>query len=82
MPTALPSLDVIRENRQLPAVDDQISGSMSSVEHLRGKRFWKQSVTSVTVTAYNFLSTTVITKAVNIGAAAAVLCLPSGWAVC
>ncbi|EFX82564.1 hypothetical protein DAPPUDRAFT_101160 [Daphnia pulex] len=78
-PTALPSLDVIRKNRQLP-VDDNISGSISQSgrENLRVKRFLKYSVTSVTVTTYSFLSATV-TKPVAIGAAAAVLCLPSGW---
>jgi hypothetical protein len=81
-PTALPSLDVIRENRQLP-VDDQISGSISQSgrENLRVKRFLKYSVTSVTVTTYSFLSATV-TKPVAIGGEAAVLCLPSGWSVC
>jgi hypothetical protein len=80
MPTALPSLDVIRENRQL-SVDDKISGSMSSVENSRGKRFLNYSVTSVTVTSYSFLSATV-KKTVAIGGDAAVLCLPSGWSVC
>ena len=80
MPTALPTLDVIRENRQRP-VDNKISGSMSLEENLRSKRFFTYSVTSVTVTTYSFLSATV-TKTVAIGGAAAVLCLPSGWAVC
>lgn len=85
MQTALPSLDGIRESRQLMLADssfDHISGSLSTEKLLmRGKRFFKYSVTSVTVTTYSLLSATV-TKTVAIGDDAAVLCLPSGWTVC
>ena len=93
MQTALPTLDLIRENRQLSADQDitsskgvspsDISRSGSLMRSLSAEpRFLNSySVVSSTVTTYSFATATA-TKTVNIGGAAAVSCLPSGWTVC
>ncbi|XP_057369330.1 uncharacterized protein LOC130690333 [Daphnia carinata] len=88
MPTALPSLELNRENRQVSfdqndyASLGEISGSISPEKHLREKRFFNfYSVTSTTITTYSIMSTT-STKTVAVAGDGEVECLPSGWVVC
>ncbi len=90
-PSALPSLDLGREKRQLS--NDHVTSSLDEAhleettkQNSRGKRFFN-GATYKTVTSYSFLSTT-ITKAANIaaapaaGAAGALLCRPAGYVIC
>ncbi|KZS01001.1 Uncharacterized protein APZ42_002479 [Daphnia magna] len=88
MPTALPSLGLNRENRQVSydqsdyLSSGEISGSISPEKHLRGKRFFKfYSVASTTITTYSITSTT-STKTVAVAGDGEVECLPSGWVIC
>ncbi|KAI9558801.1 hypothetical protein GHT06_015590 [Daphnia sinensis] len=88
MPTALPSLEQNRENRQVMfdqndyVFPGEISGSISPEKYLREKRFFKfYSVVSTTITTYSITSTT-STKTVAVAGDAEVECLPSGWVVC
>ena len=92
MSTALPILDLIRENRQVSTDQEitsskavspnDISGSGSLMRSLSEPRFLNSySVVSTTVTAFSFATTTV-KKAVAIADDAMVLCLPSGWSIC
>ena len=86
MPTTLSSFDEMREKRELATTrHNEIDSSkeMSPDTHVRGKRlfFGNNFVVSTTLTTYFFVNTTV-TKAVNLGAAGQVLCVPVGYAIC
>ena len=91
-PTALPTLDVIQENRQVSTDQDitsskgvfpnDISDSGSWMRSLSEPRFLNAyTVVSKTVTAFSF-ETTTVKKAMAIADDAMVLCLPSGWSIC
>ena len=86
MPTILPSLDEMREKRELATIgyhEIDSSKEMSPDTLVRAKRlfFGNYFVVSTTLTSYFFVNTTV-TKAVNLGAAGQVLCVPVGYAIC
>ena len=61
--------------------NQELSGSNAD-RHLREKRFFNHFLTTVTVTSYTFLSSTIM-KTVELAITSAVLrCLPAGYITC
>ena len=63
--------------------NQELSGSkLDADRHLREKRFFNHFLTTVTVTSYTFLSSTIM-KTVELAITSAVLrCLPAGYITC
>lgn len=91
MPTELPSIDTMGEDRDYPGIASS-KDEVNVEEKGRKKRFFNVFLTSSTVTSYSFLTTTV-TKSVAIASVAAagvggaapagpLLCRPAGYVIC